>query len=362
MKRITLALGLVMTMLVAVTAATGAPGSAGTVFTLSNSPAGNAVLAYSRAGDGTLTPQGSFATGGTGTGANLGSQGALVLSNDDHQLFAVNAGSNSISWFDMHGGTLELKGTVPSGGTTPISLTVHGKVLYVLNAGGAGNISGFSIDHDSLTPIPGSTQPMGVGASGPTEIAFSPDGNTLIATEKNSSSIDTYVVGHDGRASTAAAFASAGATPFGFDFDNRGNVLVSNASGSASSYANGDGARLSVISAAVATNQGASCWLVAGKNGRFAYTANAAAGSISGFSVGPDGSLTLLNPTGVSASTGGPGSHPTDESVTGDGRYLYNVTDGLHELSGFRIADDGTLSPAGILSGLPVGSVGLATT
>ena len=92
------------------------------------------------------------------------------------------------------------------------------------------------------------------------------------------------------------------------------------------------------------------------------YTANAAAGSISGFSVDHDGNLALLDPSGVSASTGGPGSHPTDESVTNDGRYLYNLTDGLHSLSGVRIADDGTLSPAGVLAGLPVGAAGIATT
>lgn len=361
MKRITLALGLVMMMLVAVTAAVGAPSSAGTVYTLSNAPAGNAVLAYSRAADGTLTPQGSFPTGGTGTGGGLGSQGAVILSDDRHELFAVNAASDSISWFAVRSGGLELKATVPSGGFHPISLTAHDKVLYVLNAGAPANITGFSTDHDALAPIAGSTRPLGVGASGPAEVAFSPDGNTLVVTEKGSSSIDTYAVGHDGIASTPAAFASAGATPFGFDFDKHGNVLVSNASASASSYAVGDGGRLSVVSAAVATHQAAPCWLVASKNGRFAYTANAGSGSISGFSVGHDGSLTLLDPSGVSASTGA-GSHPLDESVTNDGRYLYNLTDGLHALSAFRIAEDGSLSPAGTLAGLPVGAAGLATT
>src|SRR5258706_11038142 len=79
------------------TAASAHPNrSAGSVYTLTNSPAGNAVAVFDRAFDGTLTPQGTYPTGGTGTGAGLGSQGALVLGKDGRELFAVNAASNSI--------------------------------------------------------------------------------------------------------------------------------------------------------------------------------------------------------------------------------------------------------------------------
>ena len=67
------------------------------VFTLGNQPGGNAVLAYDRSAGGTLTPAGSYPTGGNGTGAGLGSQGSVALTAHGHRLFAVNAGSNSIS-------------------------------------------------------------------------------------------------------------------------------------------------------------------------------------------------------------------------------------------------------------------------
>jgi 6-phosphogluconolactonase len=154
-------------------------------------------------------------------------------------------------------------------------------------------------------------------------------------------------------------YASVGATPFGFDFDNRGNLLVSNASGSASSYAVSAGSIVGTISGAVATHQGAPCWLIASKNGRYAYTANAAAGSISGFSVGQGGSLTLLDPSGVSADLGA-GSHPLDEAVSNNGRFLYNLTDGNHTVTALRIAEDGTLTIVGTVGGLPAGAVGLA--
>jgi 6-phosphogluconolactonase (cycloisomerase 2 family) len=331
--------------------------SPGAVYTLTNSPAGNAVLAFSRAADGTLTAQGSFATGGNGSGSALGSQGALVLSDDGRRLFAVNAGSNSISLFDVGPGGIALKDTVASGGSTPISLTVHGSVLYVLNAGGSGSISGFAVGKDTLEPIAGSTRPLGTGSAGPAQVQFSPQGDLLVVTEKASSTIDTYPVGDGGLAGAPVATPSAGGTPFGFDFDNRGHLLVSEAAGSASSY-DVTTAGATAVSGAVATHQGAPCWLVATKNGRYAYAANAGGGSISGFAVGQDGSLTLLDPTGVTASLGA-GSHPLDEAVSGDGRYLYDLADGAHLIGGFRIAADGSLAAAGSVA-VPAGAAGIA--
>lgn len=359
MRTLVLGFALLATLALATAAtASSSDNSPGAVYTLTNSPAGNAVAVFGRAADGTLAPQGLFPTGGAGTGSGLGSQGAVVLSGGGRQLFAVNAGSDSISLFSVQTNGLELNATVPSGGSRPMSLTVHGNLLYVLNAGGAGNVTAFTVGHVTLTPLAGSTRPLGAGSSGPAQVSFSPDGGTLVVTEKNSSTIDTYAVAANGLAGAPSVSASAGGTPFGFDFDNRGHLLVSNASGSASSYSLAGGA-VSVISGAVATHQGAPCWLVASKNGRYAYTANAAAGTISGFSVGQDGGLALLDPSGATAALGA-GSHPLDEAVSSNGQFLYNLTDGTHSLSAFRIAEDGSLSPAGSIGGLPAGAAGLA--
>jgi 6-phosphogluconolactonase (cycloisomerase 2 family) len=332
---------------------------AGSVYTLTNSPAGNAVLAFDRAPDGRLAPRGSYPTGGTGTGAGLGSQGALVLDKDGRELFAVNAASNSITAFRVRRGGLELDATVPTGGATPISVTVHDDTLYVLNAGGTANITGFDVSGHGLTPIPNSTRPLSAGSAGPAQVSFSPDGHTLVVTEKGSSTIDTFHVGRHGVVGTAVAHPSAGGTPFGFDFDKRGNVLVSNATGSASSYDLGRHNELTVISDAVPTGQGAPCWLVTSTNGRFAYTANAGGGTISGFRVGRDGSLALLTPGGATADLG-TGSHPLDEAVTTDGRYLYNLTDGQHAITGLRIGVDGSLTTVSTTGDLPAGTIGIA--
>jgi 6-phosphogluconolactonase len=340
-------------------AASAAPAGPGAVYTLTNSPAGNAVLAYNRAADGTLSAAGSFATGGTGTGGGLGSQGALVLSKSGHRLFAVNAGSNSITEFKVAHDGLEWVATVPSGGSTPISLTYRHHVLYVLNAGGAGNITGFEAKGASLRPLSGSTQPLGAGSAGPAQVSFTPDGHTLVVTEKASSTIDTYALDRHGVAAAPVTSASAGSTPFGFDF-SRGHLLVSEAGGSASSYAVGP-AGVGVISGAVPTHQAAPCWLVATLDGRYAYTANGGSGTLSGFSVSNRGVLSLLDPSGVSANIGA-GSHPLDETISRDGRFLYNLTDGLHRISGFRIGEDGSLSPVASIGGLPVGAAGIVAS
>src|SRR3954453_16519639 len=135
-------------------------GSAGALYALTNAPTGSAVLAYARSADGSLTPAGSVPTGGLGTGAGLGSQNALIVDDDHRLLFAVNAGSDSISSFRIRSGQLELVGAVPSGGSMPTSLAYHHGLLYVLNAGVPNNLTGFRVGHDgTMTPLAGSARP-----------------------------------------------------------------------------------------------------------------------------------------------------------------------------------------------------------
>jgi 6-phosphogluconolactonase len=187
------------------------------VYTLTNQVAGNAVAIFSRAADGTLTPAGSVATGGTGTGAGLGSQGAVTLSDDGRLLFAVNAGSNDLSVFHVDPQGLSLLSRTPSGGTLPISVTVSHNVVYVLNAGGSGNITGFTIDAaGALTPLAGSTKALSRAAPAPAQVAFSADGRELIVSEKGTSLLDVYPVDENGVAGELRSFTSAGGTPFGF--------------------------------------------------------------------------------------------------------------------------------------------------
>ena len=329
----------------------------GAVYTLTNSAGGNGVAAFSRAADGSLTLVATYATGGLGTGANLGSQGAVTLSDNGKHLFAVNAGSNSISEFAVRNDGLRLEDVFSSNGIRPISVTVHKNLLYALDAGSSA-ITGFKVDGNGrVESIEGSTQPL-LG-SNPAQVAFSPNGSSLVVTEKGTSTIDTFaVVG--GRPQGGVSTPSAGATPFGFAFDALGHAFVSEAAGSASSYAvDTSGAR--VITGAVPTYQGAPCWLVVSTDGRFAYTANAGGATISGFSIAGDGALSLLDPSGATAVLGA-GAHPLDEAVSSDGRFLYVLVDGRHTVAGYRIGANGSLSPLGEVGSLPAGAVGLASS
>src|SRR2546422_1958913 len=329
------------------------------VYTLTNQVAGNAVAVFARAGDGTLTAAGSFSTGGAGTGAGLGSQGAVTLSNDGRLLFAVNAGSNDVSAFRVDPQGLSLLSRTPSGGTLPTSVTVSRNVVYVLNTGGAGNISGFTVGSTGgPTPFAGSTQSLSTAAAGPAEVSFSPDGRELVVTEKGTSLLDVYPVDKNGVAGERTSYTSAGGTPFGFAFGPRNLLFVSEAAapGSASSYAVNKEGNLQVISGAVLTHHGAPCWAVVTADGRFGFTGNGS-GSVSGFSIAPDGAIRLLGDGGAAVI----GSGVNDIALSANSRYLYVLqTGGAQAIHAFRIQDDGSLTALGPVGGLPTGTRGLA--
>jgi len=356
------ALGAVVA-LAALAAGAGPAAAAGksAVYTSTNSAAGNQVLAFDRAGSGALSPDGSFATGGNGTGVGLGSQGALALTKGGRFLYVVNAGSDSISTFAVRPGGLDLADTTPSGGDQPISLTVHRGLLYVLNAG-SGTISGFSgARKGDLTPLADSTEP--IAGAGPAQVQFSNGGAALVVTNKATNTIDTFVVGADGTPGPAQSQPSEGDTPFGFDFDKRGHLIVSEAFGGApgastvSSYSLDSAGLLTTISASVPDNEAAACWIEVTKNGRFAYTTNTGSGSISSYSIAPDGSLDLLEQ--IAAATGA-GSAPTDLAQTASSRVLFALLPGTGNVAAYRVAADGGLAPVDQVGGVPVSATGLA--
>jgi 6-phosphogluconolactonase (cycloisomerase 2 family) len=254
---------------------------------------------------------------------------------------------------------------VDSGGIMPISLTLHGRILYVLNAGGSGNISGFGVrENGKLVPLEGSTQPLsnaGVGDSPqPAQVSFHPNGNLLVVTEKATNLITTYEV-KGGIAQPPTTNPSAGMTPFGFAFGMRNNLIVSEAFGGApdasamSSYiVNED--TFELMSASVPTTQTAACWVVITNNGKYAYTTNTGSGSISSYQIAKDGSITLLD---AQAGLTGDGSMPIDMAFSNDSRYLYAIGAGSSAIHIFRVQADGSLKSLDEVS-VPPGSLGLA--
>ena len=350
----------VLTLLMFLPQSVLAAGRTGDVYVPTNQSTGNSIMIFHRDAAGTLTLAGSVASGGNGAGTGadpLGSQGAVALSGDNRLLFAVNAGSNSISAFAVSGDQLILLNTVSSGGTTPVSLTVRDNLVYAVNAGGTPNISGFTIEPatNHLVPLAGSAQNLPGGPSaGPAQVSFTPDGGVLIVTEKGTNRIDTFTVNENGVAQPGVSVPSSGGSPFGFVFGHDNVAIVADAADSAlTSYQVLDNGEVDLITPALANGGKAACWAAAPVNGRFAYSANAGSGTISSYTVSADGSLALLN--AVAATTAG----PLDMAFTNNSRFLY-VRNADGTISGFEFEADGSLTPITTISGLPAGAQGIA--
>lgn len=361
----------------------------GAVYVLTNQPT-NEVAVFHRAADGALAVAGRVATGGAGTGNLLDSQGALILSANGRWLFGVNAQSDEISVFSAGPAGLNLVENVPSGGNRPVSLTVSDDLLYVLNSGDAGNITGFRVGGGGrLTPIAGSTQPLSTAETqpcnaaplsreagtdcnvvSPGQIQFSPRGDAIVVTERltfvggvRQGQFLIYPVGRDGAAGGATIQPSSGQTPFGFAFGKRDRMFVSEAfldlggQGAASSYQLTGRGTLGLITGTLRNQQTASCWLVVSHDGRFAYTANPVAGSLTGYTIDQRGALSLLDADGSTADNVG---DPRDMAMSAGGRYLYALNNRGQSVAAFRAASDGSLASLGSFGGTPFQAVGIA--
>jgi len=349
-------------------AVTGLSASAavGAVYTATNSPAGNEILMFDRASDGTLTFVDGFATGGAGSGNGLGNQSGITMTADGKFLIAVNAGSNDISVLEVTQNGLTLRDRAASGGSRPVSVTVNARLVYVLNAGGAAggsdSVVGFRLSRDGhLTTIAGSARSLSAPSTAPAQVELSPSGANLIVTEKATNRIDIFPVEDTGLLGAAMSFPSSGVTPFGFAFGKHDQFFVSEAFGGAvdgsavSSYRVSGAAAITLVSASVPTTETAACWVSVSGDGRFAYATNAGSGTISGFSIRSDGTITLRDPSGVTGTTG-PGV--SDVTVTGNGRYLYALRSGAGAIAAFRIEEDGKLTSIGSTP-LPPGANGI---
>jgi 6-phosphogluconolactonase (cycloisomerase 2 family) len=385
----------------------------GAVYAMTNSPSGNAVVVFDRAADGTLTKTGTFPTGGKSIGIfATGNQNGLLLSNNGHCLWAVNSASNQISAFEAKGTSLRFINIVNSNGERPISLAVNEAlgVLYVLNAGGqvgsTDNITGFTLDRDcALSALAGSTRVLSGKNVSPAEVGFDPSGTVLVVTEKTNDSqvgsptvppvtppvppvkggnIDTFIVGHNGLLSSGKHFPQPCGPgnmkcpvtePFGFAFDNRGQLLVTAADcthpeppfgglpgctvpkdhPSVLSYILARDGTLKLVDA-FANDQAATCWIVIANNQKFVFTINALAthpggkpgmlpaGSITGYHLSPDGDLSKLGVTLVPLN---PLGVPVDAALSLNSRFLYVLSEGDGNIDAYKVGHDGGLTPLG---------------
>jgi 6-phosphogluconolactonase len=370
---------------------------AGFVFSQTNNPKGNSVYVFKRKADGTIKLFETIKTGGKGTSSQqpfglpvVDSADSVILSADHKLLFVVNDGSNTVTSFRVTPGGITRAHTVKSGGVLPISLAVHGNLLYVLN-GVSGSVKGFSFDsHGKLTAIPHSTQSLSIsGANGvAADIGFNPTGKWLVVTMRdlplttgtngNPGVIDTFKVASNGSIGHAIATTAATPTPFGFRFlpsgimvdTSAGTVKTVNnapppltdgaqANGSLQTYKLGANGKLSPISN-VASGGRAACWVVLSKDNRYAFVTNTLSATsphpapgnpigtgqsgLTRYKVAANGALTFLGNVNT-----GPGT-PSDLGTSPDGKYLYmaNPTQGLlpfgSHIEVYKIGPGGSLT------------------
>jgi len=337
--------------------ASAASSAVGYVYVNDNTAGANTIAGFARQANGTLTPlPGSpFAAGGAGNGTGIASQGALQLSADGHYLLAVDAASNQISVLQIQaGGALQaVGGPVSSNGIDPVSIAVHGSLVYVANAGAAdSNYTGFSLGaNGQLQPLAGSTVALPNGSQ-PGDVLFSGDGSRLVGTRVGTSLIDSFTVGGNGLLTAApdSPFTPQGYGPFGSEFSptNPAQLFVTNAHtaqagpapGSISAFADAPNGVLTSIGTSPFANDGiASCWVEVSHDGTYLFTVNTASATISSYAIAPSGALSFLGSTALKGSVHG----PEDARLSPDGATLFVVDSGVDELSSFAVSG-GTLS------------------
>jgi DNA-binding beta-propeller fold protein YncE len=246
----------------------------------------------------------------------------------------------------------------------PTSVAVHGEQLHVLNAGGEPNVAGFRLEGDRLLS---NGAPRGLGApSDPAQVAVSPDGATLLVTDRASNSIHAFAIDGHGVLRVLTTHRSSGATPYGFDFTPDGTVIVTEAAGaeigkaSASSYRLNGGGELVPVSRAVQNTRSEVCWAVVSKDARTAFVTNFGDGTISTYAIREDGSIELREAVAATTVEAEPGIR--DEALSSDGRYLYALHADAGEVFAWKVGGDGALGALGSANGLPTTAAGLAAS
>lgn len=334
------------------------------LYVQTNESGSNKLIAFRRADDGSLSPQGTFATGGAGLGVpHLTSQGSVVLTGDRRHLLVTNAASDDVSVFAIGEAGPELIQTVPSGGIGPKSIAESDGLIFVLNTGDP-SVAGFRLGKDGLGAVAGSRRQLAASAD-PAQIGFGPDGSTLIVTQRGTDSIAVFPVDQAGRLGEPTTQPSSGPTPYGFAITSGGTLIVTEAfraqvgQAAASSYVVGDNA-VEPITRSLGNGRSEICWAVVTKDDRYAFTTNFADGAVSRYAIHGDGGLTLEDAVAATAVEGATGLR--DEALSPDSRFLYAIDADAQRIFGWAVNDDGSLAPVGSWDGLPPTVAGLAAS
>ena len=324
------------------------------VFAQTDALTGNQVVAYRRAEDGRLTRLAAYDTGGLGgvlggsVVDHLASQGSLTYDARHRLLYAVNAGSDTVSVFAVYGDLLQLRQVVRSGGDFPVSIAVHDDAVYVLNALDGGSVQGFTVEDGRLCPQWGWHRALGLDPTAtpqftntPGQVGFADRGRKLVVTTKaNGDDVDVFRLDDSGApAAYPVVTHLPNAVPFSFVTDpDSGNLYLTEAGPNAvaSFRLEYDGTLTPLRT--VATGQSATCWIT--RIGDLLFASNAGSATVSIYRTDQDGSLRALGTAPTNPGT-------VDSAASRDGRFLYVQTGGQGVLDAFAVRPDGTLTPIG---------------
>jgi len=323
------------------------------VFVQTDNPLGNQIVAYRRAEDGTLSWAGIYDTGGLGgvlSGSvvdHLASQGSLTYDPRHSLLYAVNAGSNTVSVFSVDGRRLTVRQVVGSGGHFPVSVAVHDDVVYVLNALDGGSVQGYRVEGSRLHAVPAWHRDLGLDPNAtpqfvntPGQVGFTGGGSQLVVTTKaNGNAVDVFQLDNAGGVVGAPVVnTEPGSVPFGFVDAGPRRLFLTQAGPNAVATVRVDRDGTAVQESVAETGQTATCWVTA--VGDFLYASNAGSNTLSGFRIGADRRLTSLGATATDPGT-------VDSAASADHRYLYVQTGGEGIVDEFKINPDGSLTTIG---------------
>ena len=174
----------------------------------------------------------------------------------------------------------------------------------------------------------------------PGQVALSPSGTQLIVTTKaNGNDIDVFGVGPGGRLSASPVVNAEGSTvPFAIAFDQAGHLVIANAGTNAlSTFTLGSDGTVTLIDSA-GTGQAATCWVA--RAGGTLYASNAGSANVSGYTSSGSGQLTLLGQTSTDPGT-------VDATAAQDGAFLYVQTGGNGIVDEFSAGTGGSLTSVG---------------
>jgi 6-phosphogluconolactonase (cycloisomerase 2 family) len=363
----------------------------------------NAIIHYLRSASGTITEVERIPTGGSGSGvfrpiyeANgpnaFEGAGSVILTSDRRFLFATNGGDNSVSSFGVgEDGRLTLLDVKPTGnavegrsGTAKSLAYCPSKgVLYVLHSFGPDHVRLMSVnDEGKLTARPDrysvNTQSKTDRVS--TMAVLSPDEKFLlvdlnfderpstnsdgtlkvvIANERDPDGLVIFPVGQDGTLGAPSFHDAGGAAPFYIAFlHGRPNTFINGT-------AAGNGLVMSSIDADGRINIGPLvpldtsagkpselCWVAISPDDRSVFVTNFGYSSISSYRI--DGAEVSIAKDPASPKVPGDGtfraingvvsSGPSDNWITPDGAYLYQIYGNASKLVGYATQPDGSLN------------------